>query len=115
MTRRAASASSKSIRAISAPPKSKTLLGDPTKAKTKLGWEPKTSFAELVAEMMREDFALAQRDELVKKHGFKYFNRFDRTHALRRGCTLLRRGDRLHPLRVQPANPHTPQSALACR
>jgi GDPmannose 4,6-dehydratase len=59
------------------PAEVETLLGDPTKAKTKLGWEPKTSFAELVAEMMREDFALAQRDELVKKHGFKYFNRFE--------------------------------------
>jgi GDPmannose 4,6-dehydratase len=59
------------------PAEVETLLGDPTKAKTKLGWEPKTSFAELVSEMMREDFALAQRDELVKKHGFKYFNRFE--------------------------------------
>lgn len=59
------------------PAEVETLLGDPTKAKTKLGWEPKTSFAELVSEMMREDYALAQRDELVKKHGFKYFNRFE--------------------------------------
>lgn len=59
------------------PAEVETLLGDPTKAKTKLGWTPKTSFAELVSEMMREDYALAQRDELVKKHGFKYFNRFE--------------------------------------
>lgn len=37
----------------------------------KLGWTPKISFAELVAEMVREDLKAAERDELVKKHGFK--------------------------------------------
>ena len=47
-----------------------TLLGDPTKAKEKLGWVPKTSFADLVSEMVREDLKAAERDELVKKHGF---------------------------------------------
>jgi mannose-1-phosphate guanylyltransferase len=49
----------------------KTLLGDPSKAKEKRGWTPKTTFAELVAEMVREDLKAAERDELVKKHGFK--------------------------------------------
>jgi nucleoside-diphosphate-sugar epimerase len=48
-----------------------TLLGDPSKAKNKLGWTPKISFDELVAEMMREDLKAAERDELVKKHGYK--------------------------------------------
>lgn len=48
-----------------------TLLGDPTKAKTKLGWTPKISFDELVAEMVREDLKSAERDELVKKHGYQ--------------------------------------------
>jgi GDPmannose 4,6-dehydratase len=52
-----------------------TLLGDPSKAKQKLGWVPQTSFNELVAEMMREDLKLAKRDELIKSHGFRYFNR----------------------------------------
>jgi GDPmannose 4,6-dehydratase len=51
-----------------------TLLGDASKAKEKLGWVPKTTFQELVAEMMREDMREAQRDELVKQNGFKYFN-----------------------------------------
>jgi GDPmannose 4,6-dehydratase len=55
------------------PAEVETLLGDPTKAKEKLGWVPTTTFAELVAEMMREDMKEAQRDELVKKNGFKYF------------------------------------------
>jgi GDPmannose 4,6-dehydratase len=27
-----------------------------------------------VSEMMREDLKLADRDELVKKHGFRFFN-----------------------------------------
>ena len=53
------------------PTEVETLLGDPSKAKTKLGWTPKTSFADLVAEMVREDLKAAERDELVKKHGYK--------------------------------------------
>jgi GDPmannose 4,6-dehydratase len=48
-----------------------TLLGDPTKAKEKLGWVPKTSFEELVSEMIREDYKSAQRDELIKQHGYQ--------------------------------------------
>jgi GDPmannose 4,6-dehydratase len=56
------------------PTEVETLLGDPTKAKEKLGWVPKTTFAELVAEMVREDFKSAQRDELVKKHGYAAYD-----------------------------------------
>ena len=52
------------------PTEVETLLGDPTKAKEQLGWEPKTTFEELVAEMVREDLKTAQRDELIKEHGF---------------------------------------------
>lgn len=54
-----------------------TLLGDPSKAKAKLGWEPKTSFEELVTEMVTEDLKLAKRDELIKKHGFRYYTRHE--------------------------------------
>jgi GDPmannose 4,6-dehydratase len=53
------------------PTEVETLLGDPSKAKAKLGWTPKITFDELVAEMVREDLKAAERDELVKKHGFK--------------------------------------------
>ncbi len=53
------------------PAEVETLLGDPTKAKEKLGWTPKTTFDELVAEMVREDLKSAERDELVKHHGYK--------------------------------------------
>lgn len=53
------------------PTEVETLLGDPSKAKRKLGWTPRTTFAELVAEMVREDLKSAERDELVKNHGYK--------------------------------------------
>lgn len=53
------------------PTEVETLLGDPSKAKEKLGWTPKITFDELVAEMVREDLKSAERDELVKRHGYK--------------------------------------------
>jgi GDPmannose 4,6-dehydratase len=48
-----------------------TLLGDATKARQKLGWNPQTTFAELVKEMVAADLHLAQRNALVKQHGYK--------------------------------------------
>ena len=56
------------------PTEVETLLGDPTKAKEKLGWQPKTSFKELVAEMMRYDLDDARRDELCRSKGFTVLN-----------------------------------------
>ncbi|MFP3753442.1 MULTISPECIES: GDP-mannose 4,6-dehydratase [unclassified Cupriavidus] len=56
------------------PAEVETLLGDPTKARQKLGWTPRTTFAELVSEMVAADFDLARRDSLVKEAGFKAFN-----------------------------------------
>ena len=56
------------------PTEVETLLGDATKAREKLGWTPKTTFAELVAEMVREDLKAAERDELVKRHGYSAFD-----------------------------------------
>jgi GDPmannose 4,6-dehydratase len=53
------------------PTEVETLLGNPSKAKQKLGWVPKIGFNELVEEMVREDYKSAQRDELIKKHGFQ--------------------------------------------
>ncbi len=52
------------------PTEVETLLGDASKAREKLGWTPRTSFHELVAEMVQEDFRLAQRNALVLKHGY---------------------------------------------
>ncbi len=53
------------------PTEVETLLGDASKAKTKLGWTPRTSFQQLVKEMVREDLRATERDELVKRHGYK--------------------------------------------
>ena len=53
------------------PTEVETLLGDASKAKEKLGWYPKIQFDELVSEMVSEDFKLALRDEVIKKHGYK--------------------------------------------
>jgi GDPmannose 4,6-dehydratase len=53
------------------PAEVETLLGDPSKAKEKLGWTPKTTFEDLVKEMMVADLENAQRDALVKKAGYR--------------------------------------------
>ena len=53
------------------PTEVETLLGDPTKAKEKLGWEPKVTFKELVAEMVREDLKDAEKDQLCKREGYR--------------------------------------------
>jgi GDPmannose 4,6-dehydratase len=56
------------------PTEVENLLGDPSRAKNELGWSPRIKFKELVAEMVREDLKAAERDELVKRHGFTTYN-----------------------------------------
>ncbi len=56
------------------PTEVETLLGDPSKAQQKLGWTPRITFEELVSEMMLEDMKSAERDELVKRHGFSAYD-----------------------------------------
>jgi GDPmannose 4,6-dehydratase len=56
------------------PTEVETLLGDASNGRKKLGWSPRVSFEELVAEMVREDLKSAERDELVKKHGFSTYD-----------------------------------------
>jgi GDPmannose 4,6-dehydratase len=56
------------------PTEVEALLGDASKAKNKLGWTPKVSFSELVAEMVTEDLKAAERDELIRNHGYTTFN-----------------------------------------
>ncbi|MBM3343566.1 MAG: GDP-mannose 4,6-dehydratase [Betaproteobacteria bacterium] len=48
-----------------------SLLGDARRAREKLGWLPRVKFNELVAQMAREDYALARRDYMVAQHGFR--------------------------------------------
>lgn len=59
------------------PTEVETLLGDAGKARRDLGWQPRTSFRELVSEMVREDIKAAERDELVKQHGYSTFSRHE--------------------------------------
>ena len=54
-----------------------TLLGDASKARTKLGWRPKVTFRELVAEMARHDLREAERESLVKRHGYRSFDQHE--------------------------------------
>lgn len=56
------------------PTEVETLLGDPTKAKMQLGWTPKTTFREMVREMVLSDLDIAKRDELCRQYGFNTLN-----------------------------------------
>jgi GDPmannose 4,6-dehydratase len=56
------------------PTEVETLLGDATLAKKELGWVPRISFKDLVSEMVREDYKLAKRNELIKRHGYSVYN-----------------------------------------
>lgn len=56
------------------PAEVETLLGDASRARSKLNWTPRISFEELVAEMVREDLKSAERDEVVKKHGYPAYS-----------------------------------------
>ncbi len=55
------------------PTEVETLLGDASKAREKLGWTAEVSFDELVAEMMQADLALARRDALIAREGYKVY------------------------------------------
>lgn len=50
------------------------LLGDAGKARRELGWTPQTSFDEMVREMVEADLKSAERDALVREHGFDAYN-----------------------------------------
>jgi GDPmannose 4,6-dehydratase len=56
------------------PTEVESLLGDASKAHKRLGWRPKIGFEELVVEMVREDLKSAERDELVKRHGYTAYD-----------------------------------------
>jgi len=56
------------------PTEVETLLGDPGKAQRELGWTPRTSFDQLVSEMISADLKAAQRDAFVRQHGFDAYN-----------------------------------------
>jgi GDPmannose 4,6-dehydratase len=53
------------------PSEVETLLGDPSLAKSDLGWVPEITLADMVKEMVTNDLVVAQRDALLKKHGYQ--------------------------------------------
>jgi GDPmannose 4,6-dehydratase len=56
------------------PTEVETLLGDASKAQRELGWTPRTSFDEMVQEMVECDLKSAERDALVRRHGFDAYD-----------------------------------------
>ena len=56
------------------PSEVETLLGDCTKARQKLGWKARTTFKQLVSEMVANDLKEAQRDQMCQQEGFQTFN-----------------------------------------
>ena len=52
------------------PTEVETLLGDPSKAKAKLGWTPEITVQQMCAEMVATDLAEAQKQALLKLHGY---------------------------------------------
>jgi GDPmannose 4,6-dehydratase len=60
------------------PTEVESLLGDASRARQELGWRPRTSFDQLVEEMMVEDLKEAERDALAKRHGYSVLNSFER-------------------------------------
>jgi GDPmannose 4,6-dehydratase len=59
------------------PSEVETLLGDSSKAKNKLNWEPKISFQDLVAEMVKSDLKEAKKDKLCVEKGFDIYNYYE--------------------------------------
>jgi GDPmannose 4,6-dehydratase len=55
------------------PAEVESLLGDASKIRAQLGWAPEISFEALVREMVESDLALAKRDALVAKEGYKVY------------------------------------------
>jgi GDPmannose 4,6-dehydratase len=54
-----------------------SLLGDATKARTELGWSAQISLDALVQEMVDTDYALAQRDALIAREGYRVLRRHE--------------------------------------
>jgi GDPmannose 4,6-dehydratase len=57
------------------PAEVETLLGDATHAHKRLGWKPRIGFQELVREMLQADLVDAKRDDLIRRNGFRAYER----------------------------------------
>ena len=59
------------------PTEVETLLGDPSKARRVLGWEARTSFADLVKEMVAADREQVRRSQAIKDAGFAVYQSYE--------------------------------------
>ena len=59
------------------PAEVETLLGDASKARAKLKWNPKTTFDEMVEEMVTADLRTAEKDLLIHNSGYRVHSAFD--------------------------------------
>ena len=50
-----------------------SLVGDASRIRARLGWKPEITFESLVREMIESDAALAERDALVMREGYKVY------------------------------------------
>ena len=53
------------------------LIGDASKAKNKLGWVPELSLGDLVKDMVQSDLNLMQKEQYLKKGGYRVLNYFE--------------------------------------
>jgi GDPmannose 4,6-dehydratase len=54
-----------------------SLLGDATKASKRLGWVPEISARELCREMVQADLEAANKDLLLRNHGYSVFSNLE--------------------------------------
>ena len=59
------------------PTEVETLLGDPSKAEARLGWKARTSFEELVREMVAADYEGVERSVVVRDAGYKTYDSYE--------------------------------------
>lgn len=50
-----------------------TLIGDASKAREKLGWQPRITFEELVAEMVREDAKIVEQERIMRQNNIPVY------------------------------------------
>ncbi|WP_298480630.1 GDP-mannose 4,6-dehydratase [uncultured Maribacter sp.] len=53
------------------------LIGDPSKAQKKLGWKLEYELKDLVKDMMQSDIKLMQKDQYLRKGGYRTLNYFE--------------------------------------
>jgi GDPmannose 4,6-dehydratase len=59
------------------PTEVETLLGDASRAREELGWAPTTTFRQLVGEMVTEDLASAEKESLIREHGYPAYECYE--------------------------------------